>query len=163
MTIDEKSLFFEMATKSDATPYLYGEKYGDKIPTWDEMFDDYGEYYFDGSQLEKGRCFAILLNNEIIGQVNYNNIDRQINSVELDIWISKNSNTGKGAGSDALKTLMKYLQEEMKVYNFIICPSVYNLRAIKGYQNAEFKIVKKYLDDKGAENYCMEIRRRKVS
>lgn len=157
MTTDEKSLFFEMATKSEATPYLYGEMYGNKIPTWDEMFDDYKEFYFDGSQPEKGRCFAILLNDEVIGQINYNEINRQNSSVELDIWIAKNANTGKGAGSDALKTLIKYLAEEMKMSNFIICPSANNPRAIKSYQNAGFKIVKKYSDEKGRENYRMEI------
>ncbi len=159
MTTDEMPLFFDMATKSEATPYLYGGMYGDKIPTWEEIFDDYKKYYFDGSQPEKGCCFAILLNNEIIGQVNYNDIDRQNNSTELDIWIAKSNDTGKRAGSDALKTLIEYLTQEKKVNNFIICPSINNPRAVKGYQNAGFKIVKKYLDEKGKENYRMEIKK----
>ncbi len=156
MTVDEMSLFFDMATKSEATPYLYGEKYGDKIPTRKELFDDYKKYYFDGSKPDKGRCFAILFDDEVVGQVNYNNINRSNNSVELDIWIAKNNDTSRGLGSDALKTLMEYLAKDMKVNNFILFPSIHNPRAAKAYQNAGFKIIKKSNDNKGKENYRME-------
>lgn len=155
MTVKEMSIFFEMATKSEATQFLYGEMCGDKIPTWEELFNDYKKYYFDGSQPEKGRCFAILLNDKIIGQVNYNDINRKNNSVELDIWIAKSSNTSRGCGSEALKTLMKYLYKELKIENFIICPSIENLRAIKAYQKAGFEIIETFIDDKGKENYKM--------
>lgn len=159
MTVDDKPLFFDMAIQSEATPYLYGKMYNNKIPSKEELFNDYKEYYFDGSQPKKGRCFAILFNNKVIGQINYNEINLQNNYVELDIWIAKSTNTGKGIGSDALKTLIKYLNQIMKVDNFIICPSIKNPRAIKAYQNAGFKITKKYLDDKGAEFYRMEIKK----
>lgn len=157
MTENEKPLFFDMATKSEATPYLYGKMYADKIPSLEELFDDYKDYYFNDSQPEKGRCFAILLNDKIIGQINYNKINRHNNSTELDIWIAKNIHIGKGIGSDALKTLIKYLKKKLKVSNFIICPSTNNPRAIKAYKKVGFKITKKYLDKKGVEFYQMKL------
>ena len=144
MTKEDKTLFFEMATKSAATPFLYGEMCGNEIPTWDEIFHDYKDYYFDGSEPENGRCFSILLNNEVIGQVNYNDIDRSNDSVELDIWIADDNNTGKGFGSDALQVLMQYLSSELNVETFIICPSIENPRAIKAYENVGFGIVKEF-------------------
>lgn len=158
MTKEDKPVFFEMATNSDATHWLYGKMYNDEIPTWYALFNDYIEHYFDDSEPEKGRCFAIMSNNTTIGQINYNDIDRSDNSVELDIWIANKCNTGKGYGSDALQTLMGFLRSELNVENFFICPSVENPRAIKGYQNAGFKIIKKFVDDKGKENYRMEWR-----
>ena len=160
MTEDDKTIFFEMATNSDATSFLYGEMYGDEIPTWDALFADYTDHYFDNSAPEKGRCYAIMCNDKVIGQINYNDINRSDNSVELDIWIADNDNTGKGYGSDALQTLMCFLETELHVGNFIICPSIENPRAIKGYKNAGFEIVKRFTDDKGKENFRMECRGR---
>lgn len=158
MTEGDKPLFFEMATNSDATPFLYGELYNDQIPTWDALFADYKDYYFNDSAPEKGRCFAIIHNNKVIGQINYNDINRSSNSVELDIWIADNRNTGKGYGPAALQTLMKFLKSALHVERFIVCPSAENPKAIKGYENAGFKIVERFTDDEGNANFRMECR-----
>lgn len=156
MTLSEKGLFFDMATRSDATPYLYGPLSGTAVPTWEELFRDYQDYFFDGSQPEKGRCFAILSGDRVIGQVSYNEIDRQRACVELDVWIAASSDTGKGAGPDALETLMRYLHEEMSVGTFVICPSAANPRAIRAYQKAGFRVASRSTDSRGKDSYRME-------
>jgi len=105
MTVDEIPIFYQWATQSEATPFMYGELYGDHVPTYEELMRDWKGYYFDGSKPEKGRCFIILVGNKAIGQVNYNEINRENNSVELDIFIAEDVDKGKGYGTDALRTL----------------------------------------------------------
>jgi diamine N-acetyltransferase len=140
MTKDDLLIFYKWATQSDATPFWYGNLYGDKIPTYEEFTKDWKHYFFNGTKPDKGRCFIIVVNNKIIGQVNYNEIDRNTNSVELDIIIAENIDTGKGYGSDALRTLCSYLFEEMNIQECTIDAISKNPRAIRAYQKAGFKI-----------------------
>jgi len=156
MTIDEKPLFFEWTINSEAAPFLYGELYGEPVPDWDGLFDDYEDFYFDGSHPEQGRCFAILLDGKPIGQVNYNEINRADNSTELDIWIAETNNTGKGLGTDSLKTLIQYLSQNMGIRKIIICPLVQNKKAVRSYEKAGFSLIKSFCNDKGKEHYLME-------
>ena len=112
---DERDIFFQWATDSDATPFWYGELYGDQIPS-SIVFDlEWPDYYLDGSQPHKGRCFAILLEGEPIGQINYNEIDLQSHMVELDIIIANRKHHGKGYGTEAIQLLTNYLFQHMNV------------------------------------------------
>src|SRR3989338_9600051 len=120
MTPEEFPLFHQWTTQSEATPFLYGDLYGNKVPTYEELKTDYVAYYFDGSEPEKGRCFMILVKDQPIGQINYNQIDRKNQSVELDIWIAADQYKNKGYGSDALKTLCNYLSDHMDIKRFFI-------------------------------------------
>jgi len=115
MTVDQIPIFYKWATQSEATSLWYGKPYGDNIPSFEEFIQDWKRYYFDGSQPEKGRCFMIFVGNKPIGEVNYNKINRENNSVELDIIIAEDIDKNKGYGSDALKTLTKYLFQKMNI------------------------------------------------
>ena len=145
MTIDDIPLFYKWATQSDATFYWYGELYRDKIPTYKNFLNDWEIYYFNGSNPEKGRCFLIIVNNKAIGQINYNEIDRNNNSVELDILISDDINTNKGYGSDALKTLINYLFKKMDVQKFFVECITKNPRAMRAYEKAGFVKTKSFV------------------
>ena len=163
MTDKEIPVFFKWATQSDAAPYWYGYLCGDKIPTYEEFIKDWKRYYFDGSKPEKGRCFAILVNNKPIGQINYNNINREDNSVELDIIIAEDVNKCKGYGSDALQTLSNYLFEKMRIQKCWIEVITGNPRAIKAYEKAGFK-TKKIFVENGIECKHMDLQKtRKMS
>jgi RimJ/RimL family protein N-acetyltransferase len=146
MNIEEIPLFFKWATQSDATPYWYGELQGDEIPTYEEFQEDWKKHYFDGSAPEKGRCFVILVDDEAIGQVNYNKIDRNNNSVELDIIIAEDRHKNKGYGSDALRTLAKSLFQKMNIQICWIGVIRKNPRAIAAYKKAGFRITKAFVD-----------------
>ncbi|MBM3412027.1 MAG: GNAT family N-acetyltransferase [Bacteroidetes bacterium] len=139
-SVEEIPIFFKFATDSHATPYWYGDLYGDKIPTYDEFIADWKRYYFDGSAPELGRSFLIIVDGNPVGQVNYNDINRTDNSVELDIIIADDNNKGKGLGSDALKTLVKYLFQEMNIKVCCIDAIATNPRAIRAYEKAGFAI-----------------------
>jgi len=146
MTVEETLLFFKWATQSDATPFWYGELQGDKIPTHEQFLKDWKKYYFDGSAPEKGRCFVILVDDKAIGQINYNEIDRRDNSVELDIIIAEYKHKNKGYGTDALQTLSKYLFLIMNIQKCWVDVIYKNPRAIRAYQKAGFKITKTFFD-----------------
>lgn len=109
-------------------------------PTWEEFDQDYLDYYFDGSQPFSGRCFIILHNQEEIGQINYNEIDTQSNSTEIDIWLSDRKFTGMGLGTEAIILLCDYLHKELKCKTIIIAPSKRNSNAIKAYKKAGFVV-----------------------
>jgi len=159
MTAKEIPLFFKWATQSDATPYWYGELQGDEIPTKKEFLKDWKKHYFNGSAPEKGRCFVILANQEAIGQVNYNKINRKDHSVELDIIIADDKHKGKGYGSDALQILSRYLFKEMGVQKCWIEVITGNPRAVKAYRKAGFKIKKKFVD---MERKCLHMELSKI-
>jgi RimJ/RimL family protein N-acetyltransferase len=157
MTIEEIPLFFEWATQSDATPYWYGELQGNQVPSFKEFCKDWNNFYFNGSAPEKGRCFAILIDDTVIGQVNYNEIDRKNNSVELDILIAEDKYKNKGYGTDALQTLSKYLFLVMDIQKCWIDIVYKNPRAIRAYQKAGFLITKTFVD-KGIECLHLELK-----
>ena len=68
----------------------------------------------------------------------YNAINRENNSVELDIIIAEDINTNKGHGTDALKTLAKHLFQNMNIELCWIEPVARNTRAIRAYEKAGF-------------------------
>lgn len=157
MTVEQIPIFYEWATQSDSTSFWYGELYGDHIPTYEEFIRDWKRYYFDGSEPEKGRCFMIFVGNKAIGQVNYNEINRKNNSVELDIIIAEDIEKNKGYGSDALKTLAKYLFQNMNIQLCWIEVITKNPRAIRAYEKAGFKITKTFAKN-GVEWNHMELK-----
>ena len=153
MTVGEIPIFYKWATQSDATPFWYDDG---RIPTYEECTQDWKRYYFDGSEPEKGRCFVILVDNRAIGQVNYNEINRETNSVELDIIIAEDVDKNKGYGTDALKTLVNYLFQNMNIQLCWIEAVTKNTRAVRAYQKAGFKITKAFLSN-GVECNHMEL------
>lgn len=92
-----------------AIPFWYGNLYGDRITTYEEFTEDWKHHCFDGTQPDKGRCFIIVVDNKRIGQVNYNGIGRDGNSVDVDIVIADNMDVGKVYGLDALGALCSFI------------------------------------------------------
>ena len=157
MTVEEIPTFYEWATQSEATPFWYGELQGDRIPSYEDFLKDWKRYYFDGSELERGRSFVILINSRAIGQINYNDINREDNSVELDIIIADDRDKNKGYGTDALQTLSRYLFQEMSIQKCWIEVIVKNPRAIRAYEKAGFRKIKTFVD-MGIECIRMELK-----
>jgi RimJ/RimL family protein N-acetyltransferase len=140
LSAGDQALFYQWAARSDATPYIFGSE--GNVPTWEEFFNDYQPHYFDfeGSDPALGQAFGIQANGRLIGQVNYDEIDPLDNSAELDIWIANNTDTGQGYGTDALRTLMRYLFSEHNVEFCTIVPAASNTRAIRTYEKAGFRL-----------------------
>jgi RimJ/RimL family protein N-acetyltransferase len=156
MTVEEIPAFYRWAAQSEATPFWYGELQGDRVPTYKEFLEDWKRYYFDGSRPEKGRSFVILVGGRAVGQINYNDINREDNSVELDIIIAEDKDKNKGYGSDALQTLSRYLFREMNIKKCWIEVIAKNPRARRAYEKAGFRKTKKFVDT-GIECIRMEL------
>ena len=154
MTVAEIPLFYQWATQSDSAPLWYEDG---RIPTYEEFTRDWKRYYFDGSEPEKGRCFIILAGNRPVGQVNYNEINRENNSVELDIIIAEDMDKDRGYGTDALKILTGYLLDSMNIRLCWIEPVAGNTRAVKAYEKAGFRTTRKFTAG-DVECYHMELR-----
>lgn len=153
MTKEEIPQFFYWATKS---PFWYGEYSDEPIPTYEQFRDEWKDHYFDDSQPELGRSFAILFKGRTVGQVNYNEIDRKDQSVDMDIIIYQEEDRGKGYGPDALLTLCDFLFSEMDVKKCKLEVAVNNEKAIKSYKKIGFKKVGTYFS-KGIEFFNMEL------
>lgn len=160
MTTAEIPIFYQWATQSDSAPFWYGELQGDRVPTYQEFLEEWKSYYFSGSKPEKGRCLVILVEGKAIGQVNYNEINREDNSVELDIIIAEEANKGKGYGPDALGALSEYLFCEMKIQTCWIEVIDKNPRAVRAYRKTGFEPTRTFVDS-GIECIHMELRNKK--
>jgi len=126
--------------RSELTDILLGHPSQDStaLLSYESFCADYEQYYFDDSKPEGGRCFVIEVNGQAVGQVNYNEIDRDKNRTELDIWMFAERLCNHGYGTEALRLLCDYLRSQFNVEGFVIKPSAGNPRAIRAYEKAGF-------------------------
>jgi len=127
--------FHSETTKSHAGPPDFPEI---NIPTFEEFSEDYADYYFTGSELNKGRGFIITQNKIPVGFISYASFHLKPGKAELDIWINSEANCGKGYGTDAIVSLTNYLYLKMNITDFIMRPAAKNPRANKSYLKAGF-------------------------
>lgn len=140
----DRKKIFAWLTRSDLTPSIMGPPdYPDfAIPTWEDFCAEYPLSYFNASGDGRGRNYIIVMNEEEIGTVGYDLLDRKKDRVVLDIWMRSEKDCGKGCGSDALTTLCGHLQKTYGVTTFMICPSARNKRAIAAYRKAGFEVIR---------------------
>ncbi|MFH1597774.1 MAG: GNAT family protein [Patescibacteria group bacterium] len=134
----EKDQFWQMATKSYGADFWYGQV-GKKALTKKNFFQDFDDRYFDPQKKDDSQCFWIMKDRVRIGEINYNDMDPMNKSTELDILIAAKEDIGRGYGSDALRTLMKYLFAKYKLHRIWLGVRVDNHRAIKVYQKLGFQ------------------------
>lgn len=150
---EDKELFYQWATASDATPFWYGELYGDKIPDRNEFFEDWKDFYFNDTAMLKGRCFKIISieTGSAIGQINYQKTEEVPIFYDLDIIIANDADKNKGYGSEALQLLTGYIHTRYGIKCFCIYALAENVRAVRAYLKAGFEIASKYMDERNSE------------
>ncbi len=138
--IEDKEKIFRWLAHSNLTKEMLGPpKFPENpIPSWEAFVNDYANYYFDGSQPLLGRCFIIMHHNQEVGQINYNELDEEDQSTEIDIWLADKKYTGKGLGTAALQLLCRYLHQTYNCRKIYIAPSRRNRTAIKSYTKVGF-------------------------
>jgi diamine N-acetyltransferase len=136
----DRERIYTWLCKSDITSSMMGSPcYPDHpIPSFEEFCADYVPSFFNDSGNGKGRNFIITVNNETVGTIGYDLLDKEKDRVVLDIWMKAEAFCSCGYGSDALKTMCKYLQKEYGISTFTITPSARNKRAIAAYKKAGF-------------------------
>ena len=138
-TLADRRSIYEWMAESDITHLMLGPPLFPDVEAsdWEEFLEDYLPHFFDGSAPEKGRCFLIEREGEAIGQVNYNDVYGK--ATELDIWLKSAAVLGKGYGTDAVRTLIGYLREQMGLTEFRIAPSERNPAAVRSYEKVGFR------------------------
>ncbi len=134
----ERNEFYNLATKSYGSKFWY-DKETKKKRTKKEFFKDWHDGYFNPRKPKAGKCLWIIVNKKRVGQVTYNEIDTRNKKVELDIIIGDKEYLGKGYGTDALKTLIRYLFNNFDINKIWIEARANNPRAINAYKRAGFK------------------------
>ncbi|MEL6254831.1 MAG: GNAT family N-acetyltransferase [Bacteroidota bacterium] len=158
LSLKERYKFFLMATESDSTPFWYGDLYGDTIPSYTIFKHEWPDRYFKDDEPKKGRCFGIYLGEDLIGQVNYNEIDLVEQRSDMDIIIGQSCHHGKGYGTEAIRLLSDHLFEQMSLKICVIEVLSQNPRAFRAYQKAGFIWAYTYVND-GIEWRVMELRK----
>ncbi len=145
--------FHSETTKSHSGPPDYPNH---PISTPEDFFEGVGgyeDYYFTGSNPESGRGYLILHNGGQVGFISYTAFHLQPNMAELDIWMNSEANCGRGFGTDAILTLAGHLAKTLGKREFIMRPSLKNVRANKAYEKAGFKPSDKHPDEYLREEY----------
>lgn len=151
---EHKALLFNWSTESDATPYWYGDLYNEPIPTKESFDDEFPDYYFDGSKPFEGRSFIIYIDDEPVGQINYNEIDREKKCTEFDIIIANNSNQNRGVGTETVLLFTNWLYEQFELNHIYVHVLEANPRAIRVYEKAGYRFNRKYVEK---ERMCFEL------
>ena len=137
---DKREIYKWLAKSNITASMMRRPKFPDySIPTWEEFCADYRQHFLEDSSPQLGRCSVTIVNDVPVGQINYTDISQNKHRTELDIWMSCESNCGKGYGPDALQALCTYLFRTYGVVEFVIISSERNRREIHEYKNAGFR------------------------
>ncbi len=132
---------YEWLAQSDLTSSMLGPPLFPDVPapSWEQFRLEYPMHFFDGSRAESGRSYIIEVHQEAAGHINYDGMDDSGRYAELDIWMRSQRYCGHGYGTDAIRTLVSFLESEYHVGQFILRPSQRNPRAIGAYEAAGFR------------------------
>jgi len=139
----DRNKIYTWLAQSDLTSSMMGPPdYPDHlIPSWEEFCEDYTLSFFNSSGDGKGKNYIIVVNDEEVGTIGYDLLDKKKDRVVLDVWMSTEKYCGHGYGSDALNTICNHIHKIYGITNFIITPSARNKRAIAAYKKAGFEYV----------------------
>ncbi|MBD0337904.1 MAG: GNAT family N-acetyltransferase [Thermoleophilia bacterium] len=86
-------------------------------------------------------ALAVLVDGEVAGMIQYHEEDHpEYESAGIDIFLSEEVH-GQGVGTDAVRTLARWLVHERGHHRLTIDPAVENARAIRAYEKAGFRPV----------------------
>ena len=140
----DREKIYNWLRESDLTSSVMGPpKYPEyPIPTYKEFCYEYPLSFFNPCGNKTGRVFIIIADNEEVGTIGYDLLDKEKNRVVLDVWMKAEQYCGHGYGNDALNTLSIYIHKNYGITNFLISPSQRNKRAVAAYKKAGFEYVK---------------------
>jgi ribosomal-protein-alanine N-acetyltransferase len=135
MRLDEAPLFYEWATAPEVQPF-WGER--DHYDSFDGFLRHWHPHYFDGSQLDRGRCFAIESGGRPIGMISYSHVDVFNGSTEIDIIIGDPDCRDRGYGTDAIRAFLGFLFDTVGFHRVWLGTFDYNARAQRAYEKCGF-------------------------
>jgi aminoglycoside 6'-N-acetyltransferase len=92
-------------------------------------------------ELPPATSFAIVVDGEVAGGIQYwEEDDADYRHASIDVFLGA-AHQGRGLGTDAVRTLARYLLEEGGHHRLTIDPAAANDRAIRSYERVGFKPV----------------------
>jgi aminoglycoside 6'-N-acetyltransferase len=91
--------------------------------------------------VNKETSFVVTHDSEVVGAIQYDEEDNAMyRRAGIDIFLTT-SRHGQGLATDAIRTLVRYLFEELGHHRLTIDPAVDNERAIRAYEAVGFRRV----------------------
>ena len=85
--------------------------------------------------------FVVLVGDEVVGHIQYSEeLEPDYRHAEIDIALH-GDHVGRGLGSDAIRTLARFLFDERHHHRIVIGPAVANTAAIRSYEKVGFRPV----------------------
>ena len=122
-----------------------------------------GEKEYIESKKGNDYDFSIVLNDDtLIGNISLMNVNLVSGKATLGIFIGDESNRNKGYGTEAMKLLVDYGFNILRLHNIDLNVFDFNKGAIKSYEKVGFKEYGRrhesyFLDGKYHDEICMEI------
>lgn len=142
---EEFFLFYTWATQHDAGTGWQGDRYSSRIPSLTDLRNEWQSS--EALQQQKGRSFVILADGKPIEQINYHEINRICNAVQIDVLIGEDLQKGKGYGSDAIRNLINQLFRHMQIEHCELKILAENTRAIQAYLRLGFESVVSFVEN----------------
>ena len=116
-----------------------------------EEFDLEGQKRWKETMIDTGKVIQFIIcekdsNDRPVGSVYLRDIDREKESAEYGVFIGEDDARGKGYGKEAALMMTDYARKDLGLKELILRVFVYNLSAIKSYENAGF-VRTDYLQD----------------
>jgi diamine N-acetyltransferase len=139
--LDERKLIYDMGLSTDSMNGCFYD-----IGGYAAFTADYGDIYYEGKAPSVCGGFVVLCGDTPVGFISYSSADGGTTYLkngcrEIDIWLYGEANCGKGYGTDAIKTLTDWLNENHGIHTFFMCPEKKNLRAVRAYGKAGFRVI----------------------
>ncbi len=140
-TLADRERVYQWFAHSDLTARTMGPPvFTDcPVPSYEVFCETWLPYYFDGTQPFDGRGFVIRVDDEDVGFLSHGPIDLFRDVVEIRFWLASGQFTGKGFGSDAIRTACTWLQSNFGVNRFLARPSRRNVHALRALRRAGFR------------------------
>ena len=125
-------------TDPEVSYYAHGQKYAMTAP-FDAYMNGYERYL--GENPNEAGLFAICTDtDELIGEVDYCGMDLVTRSAVIGVTLGKKDVWGKGYGTDAVRTLCRFLFERFGLERIQLDTWAENARAIRSYEKVGFQI-----------------------
>lgn len=154
-TENDRKVIYNMLISQETSHFMFNED--NPAPTWSEFCEEDESYYL-GKSSENGSYLLIEYVEKVIGSISYACEYEKTPYCEIDIWMGKLSDTGRGLGTEAIRLVLDLVHKEFKINDFLIRPWRKNTNAIKAYEKCGFVKVdsiklEKYYSDQAMIEY----------
>jgi aminoglycoside 6'-N-acetyltransferase len=135
-TLRGERVILRQATGEDV-PALVAIRTTPEVRRWWGEEDDFAAAVAD----DVPQTYAIVVDDRVVGAIQwYEGDDPMYRHAGMDIYVDP-AVTGRGLGTDAVRTLARHLTGERGHHRLVIDPAADNLAAIRAYEKVGFKAV----------------------